>query len=175
MKHRQTESSDQASLRQAVIDEIADKAERELNDTRYNWLRSLQRRRLLVILSFCLVAVYTVPVYFEWVFVTLPALLAYLGCLWLPRVAVRGITEFPDELVDERMRQKRGHTYRLAFVGSITFMSLYLCLYIGNQVMAKAGWVLPLTADQLHGMAFVMIFASIILPSSIYAWTEPEL
>ncbi len=160
-------------LRERAMVDVREKADRDFSDTRYNWLRTQPRRRLLVVLTYLLVLSYGTTNYFDLPFATLPALLLFMGCIWLLRVSVRGVTDYPDEVVDERMREMRGYTYRYAFMGVMVIMSGYLVIYIANQLLAKPGYVLPMTADQLHDLAFVTFFACMALPSAIYAWNEP--
>lgn len=154
--------------------EIGAKADRDFSDTRYNWVRKPGRRKALVIVTFALVAVYGAANYFDWPLVALPALIGFGACYWLLRVSVRGVTDYPDEFVDERMREARGYTYRYAFIGATLLVSTYLITYIANQLMAKGGLVQPMSADQLHDLGFVLLFSCIALPSAIHAWLEPE-
>ena len=155
-------------------EDVRQKADRDFSDTRYNWLRTQPRRRTLVITTYFLVAIYGYTTYNDLPLITLPTLILYMLCLWLLRVSVRGVTDYPDEVVDERMREQRGYTYRYAFLGVMGLMSLYLVFYIGNQVLAKPGYVPAMTADQLHEGAFTLFFAALALPSAIYAWSEPD-
>lgn len=167
-------NDDAQELRKKVLEDVARKADRDFADTRYDWLRSRGRRRALVLLTMAFVVVYGLGNYFAWPVTTLVTLILFGVCLWLLRVAVRGITDYPDEIVDERMREVRGVTYRYAFLGVMCLLSLYLIVYIGNQLLAKSDIVAPMTADQLHELAFMFFFASMALPTAIFAWNEPE-
>lgn len=154
--------------------DIRSKAHRDFSDTRFNWIRTPSRRKALVMTTFLFVGLYGASNYLDWPLIALPALIAFGACYWLLRVSVRGVTDYPDEVVDERMREARGYTYRYAFIGTTGLTSLYLIAYIVNQLLAKAEFVLPMSADQLHDLAFVLLFSSIALPSAIHAWLEPE-
>ncbi len=167
-------SRDSAELRKRMLDQTAAKAEQDFSDTRFDWLRTRSARRRSVLLTFAVLLAYGFGVYNDWPITALVALLTYFGMIFVLRTSVRGVTDYPDELVDERMREERGHAYRLAFIGTMALSSLYLIMYIGNQLLAKAGSVSPMTADQLHDSFFVFFFASMILPSAIYAWTQDE-
>jgi hypothetical protein len=162
-------------VREQFADKTQQQAARSFADTRWNWLRQKARRRALVLVSFSLVSLYGLALYFDWVFVALPALLSFMGTVWLMRVVVRGITDYPDELVDERMREVRGLVYRYAFLATIGLISVYMAAFIINQVLAKAGWAQPMSADQLHDLSFWLFFACMALPSAIFAWREPEI
>lgn len=169
-------SMDRDELRQRMIDDAARKAERDFNDTRFNWLRTPRARRACVVLAFAVLVVYGFGIFYDLPVLSLVSLVTYLAMIFVLRTAVRGVTDYPDEVVDERMREERGHTYRLAYIGSMGLASLYLIMYIANQVMAKWGVVQPMSADLLHDSFFVFFFAALILPSAIYAWTinEPD-
>ncbi len=167
-------NNESQELRKRVIDDVARKADRDFADTRYDWLRSQRRRRLLVTLTMVFVAAYGWGNYYDWPVMTLATLILFGVCLWLLRIAVRGITDYPDEIVDERMREVRGLTYRYAFLGVMALLSIYLVGYIVNQLLAKSGLVVPMSADQLHELAFMFFFAGMALPSAIFAWNEPE-
>lgn len=159
-------------LRQEMLDKVAEKAKRDFSDTRFDFLRPLERRRMLVIVSYALVLAYGVLNHFDQPLWVLPTLITWGISLWLLRLSTRGITDYPDELVDERMREVRGLTYRYAFMGCIIFMSVFMIIYIANQLLAKGGSVEYITADQLHDMSFCLFFACMALPSAIYAWNE---
>ncbi|MEL7312641.1 MAG: hypothetical protein AAFN07_14100 [Pseudomonadota bacterium] len=163
---------DAQKLRREMIDDVRRKAERDFHDTRYDFVRPLGRRRALVVLVFTLLAAYAVLNYFDYPEFVLPVFLLWGVSLWLIRMSTRGIVDYPDEIVDERMRSVRGQTYRYAFMGACVFMSAYMVFYIANQLMAKQGWVLPTTADQMHDLSFCLFFACMSLPSAIYAWNE---
>ncbi len=159
-------------LRREMIDEVRRKADRDFHDTRYDFVRPLGRRRALVVITFILLLGYGVLNYYDYPEFVLPILILWGICMWLLRMSTRGITDYPDEIVDERMRQVRGLTYRYAFMGSIVVISGYISIYIINQLWAKFGSAIPMTADQLHDMAFCMFFACMSLPSAIFAWNE---
>ena len=161
-------------LRQEVMDDVAKRAAKGFADTRFDWLRPLSRRRGLVVLTFGLVSLYGIGMFLDWPFVVLGALIAFMACAALLRVSVRSVTDLPDEIVDERMREVRGLTYRYAFIGAVCVMTLYIVTYIANQLLAKAEVVSRLTAEQMHDASFVMFFTCLVLPTAIYAWMEPE-
>lgn len=167
-------SRDRTELRRQMLDDAAKKAAKDFSDTRFNWLRTLRARRCIVLLTFAILLCYALGLFREWHLLTLLSLIAYLAMIFVLRTSVRGITDYPDELVDERMREERGHTYRLAYIGTMALGSLYLVMYIGNQVLARQGVVTPMSADMLHDSFFVFFFAGLVLPSAIYAWTMDE-
>jgi hypothetical protein len=162
------------ALRDDVLSQVAADARRDQLDTRYNWLRVRSRRRQVVAITGMSLASLLIGHLLDQPWINLFALLAYMACLWLLRTAVRGMTHYPDELVDERILAARGKTYRLAYMGAMALMVVYLVSYIGNQLIAKLGWITPLSAEALHDYAFVCFFAALALPDAIHAWREPE-
>ncbi|MEL7298641.1 MAG: hypothetical protein AAGJ86_13335 [Pseudomonadota bacterium] len=163
---------DAQRLREQVLNDVERKAARDLSDTRYDFIRPLSRRRALTVASFALLVVYAIADYFDQSLIVLPVFLTWGASLFLLRMAIRGLTDYPDEIVDERIREVRGTTYRYAFMGVIVLLSGYLSIYIANQLLAKGGLVLPMTADQLHDLAFPLFFGCMMMPTAIFAWNE---
>lgn len=165
---------DTDALRRKLLAQ-ADEARRSLDDERYDWVRPLGRRRALVVAGAALVLGYAVGVFAGWPVLTLVALVAYIGVLFLLRMAVRAITDLPDELVDERMRQVRGEVYRHAYVGTMGLVSVGIAVFIVNQITTKLGWTGTMTGEQMHELMFVIFFFAMGLPSALYAWQEREI
>ncbi len=162
------------SRRDNTLSQAAADVRRDQLDTRYNWLRVQSRRRQLVVITVMSLVTLLLGHLLAQPWVNLFAMLVYLSCLMLLRTAVRGMTHYPDELVDERILAARGKTYRFAYLGAIALMMAYLLSYIGNELAVKFGWMLPLSAEALHDYAFVCFFAALALPDAIHAWREPE-
>ncbi|MEN7343280.1 MAG: hypothetical protein AAAFM81_10070 [Pseudomonadota bacterium] len=158
--------------REEMLQQVEEKAERDFSDTRYNFVRSQVRRRWLVVLSYVLLTGYGLSSVFDFPGAALALLIVWGASVWLLRTAIRGLTDYPDELVDERIREVRGQTYRLAFLGANCLFSLYLVIYIVNQLLAKPGIFLPMSADTLHELAFPFFFGMMVLPTAIFAWRE---
>lgn len=77
----------------------------------------------------------------------------------------------PDEQVDERQIQIRNQAYRYAYVG----LSLAVMLGIIFVTLAvDFRWSLPTTYEQLSPLFWVAWTFVMTLPSSILAWTEPD-
>lgn len=162
------------AMRQRLVDKT-DEARRSLDDERYDWLRPLARRRALVTAGLVLICAYAAGVFAEWPVLTLISLLGYIGVLYLLRIAVRAITDLPEELVDERMRQVRGGVYRYAYVGTMGLLSVAIAIFIVNQITTKLGWTTTMTGEQMHELMFVIFFFAMGLPSALYAWREREI
>ncbi len=168
-----TEQRERAQeLRQEVLDRVEQLAQRDFADTRYNWLRTQGRRRLLVVGCYAMLLLYGVGLFGDYHFLPLIGLIGFGLSLWLMRMAVRSVVDLPDEVVDERMREVRGITYREAYLGVMTLISLHLVAYIANRVLAKAGVFDAFTAEDLHQLTFLLFFAAMALPGALYAWRE---
>lgn len=156
-------------------------------NSKFQWLRSQRNRRMLVVLmafGFLLISlgsywptlktilnlsstqeitVYTVTA-------VLCVLLA-LGGYGLLRIAVRGLAEAPDELLDERQIQIRNSSYRFAY------------LIMGNVVMALillliAGPGLELFTSEGNDGSYILIavlFTFASMPSMVLAWRERDI
>jgi len=166
--------NDTEALRQKLLAQ-ADEARRSLDDERYDWIRPLGRRRALVVAGALMILGYAVGMFAGWPVLTLASLLAYIGVLFLLRMAVRAITDLPDEVVDERMRQVRGGIYRHAYIGTMALVSVGIAVFIVNQITTKLGWTGTMTGEHMHELMFVIFFFAMGLPSALYAWSEREI
>ena len=156
-------------------------------NSKYRWLRSQRNRRLLVVLmalGFLLISlgsywptlktnlklgstqeitVYTVT--------AVLCVLLVLGGYGLLRIAVRGIADAPDELLDERQIQIRNSSYRYAYI------------VMGNVVMALlillvAGPGLELFSPKGNDGSYILIavlFTFASMPSMVLAWRERDI
>jgi uncharacterized membrane protein len=94
---------------------VAGNAERILNDTTYDRLRTPRSQRLLV--AACIAMTIAIPCCWllggriAGILAVLVAIVVYL----LLRVSVRGIADLPDHVLDERMRRERDSVYVVSF------------------------------------------------------------
>lgn len=156
-------------------------------NSRYRWLRSQRNRRILVVLmaiGFLLISlgsywptlktnlnltstqeitVYTVT--------AVLCVLLVLGGYGLLRIAVRGIADAPDELLDERQIQIRNSSYRYAYiVMGFVVMALLLLLV--------AGPGLELFKPEGNDGSYILIavlFTFASMPSMVLAWREKDI
>ncbi|MEM1263459.1 MAG: hypothetical protein AAGH76_13745 [Pseudomonadota bacterium] len=151
-------------------------ASRALHDQRWDRLRTPINRKRLVVATYAMLLVYSVANFSDQPFLALFALIGFMGLAWMMRIASRTIPDIPDELVDERMRAVRGVVYRYAYIGAVTIFSFVIALEIGLTLLGKV-WpsVGPLTGEQWFELMFIAFFATLVLPSAIFLWTEPEL
>ena len=156
-------------------------------NSKYRWLRSQRNRRILVVLmalGFLLISlgsywptlktnlnltstqeitVYTVTA-------VLCVLLVLVG-YGLLRIAVRGIADAPDELLDERQIQIRNSSYRYAYiVMGLVVVALLLLLV--------AGPGLELFSTKGNDGSYILIavlFTFASMPSMVLAWRETDI
>ena len=177
MTDRETESGKEKmeerakEMRAEMLEKIEARAQAAMNDERYDRLRTQTMRRILsalLVLSALLIAV-TGAMDGGWLLLNL----ILFGGLWfLVGKATRGFTDFPDELVDERIRSTRNKVYRYAYISVVAFLALVVVIMaLGN----IASLNLSLTGDQLFAGAMALFWLSIVTPAVIFAWTEPEL
>jgi hypothetical protein len=156
-------------------------------NSKFRWLRPQRNRRILVVLmSMGLVAlamgsywptlqanttisngveivVYSVTA----IFVIFAALMGYSFL----RIAVRGIADAPDELLDERQIQIRNTSYRYAYLAmGYLVMFLLLLMFFGPELKLFQ----PQGNDGSY-MAISTMFAFASAPSMILAWRERDI
>ncbi len=164
-----------AEQREVYLEKAEHYATRDLEDQRFNKLRTTTARKRLVIVTAITLLGLLLGNLWQWPVVSLIALLAFALCLVALRIAVRNIVDMPDELVDERMRAQRGEVYRLAFFGIVAVFSLLFTLDIAALLGAKVGLgVQPLSAEQWRDCVMTVFFTAIAMPSAIYAWRAPH-
>jgi glycopeptide antibiotics resistance protein len=94
-----------------------------------------------------------------------------LGTYSLLRVAVRGIADAPNELLDERQIQIRDSSYRQAYLAmGYLILVLFLVMFFGPD--------LRLFEPEGNDGSFLLIaslFAFASLPSMFIAWREKDI
>lgn len=161
-------------IRAETMDKVAVKAEKGFRDTRFNWLRTQPRRRMLVITCFVILGIYGYSTLTDRSGISLISLVAYFACMWLLRIAVRHMANLPPEVIDERMLQVRNNSYRLAYMGLTVFLIIGLFTYVFNKSLSAIFGIPLFTTEQVSNLFWVVFFASLILPGSMIAWTERE-
>ena len=156
-------------------------------NSKFKWLRSQRNRRVLVLFQLLCIVLVSLGSYYptlktnlnldtetEIVVFNVTAIFVVflgLGAYSFLRVAVRGIAEAPDELLDERQIQIRNSSYRYAYLamGWIVFV-LILLLLIGPELQ----FFQPEGNDGSYLM-IATLFAFSALPSMILAWRERDI
>ena len=150
------------------------KVERLQRDQRFQWMRSRNARRVLVIVS-ALLCIGIVPGFAQGgaivgAAVTIAAALSW----WALRISVRTIADLPDRFLDERQRAIRNRAYVNAYriyawiIGGIATIGLVIFVLVSENdaVTLTTTW-----NQALGGVLFILILAS-ALPSMVVAWYD---
>ena len=156
-------------------------------NSKFKWLRSQRNRRILVALNILGIVLVSLGSYYpilktnlklsgeielvifsvSAIFVIFLTLCAYSFL----RIAVRGIADAPDELLDERQIQVRNTSYRYAYLAmGYIVLALLLLMFFGPE--------LQLFQPEGNDGSFVAIatmFAFSAAPSMILAWRERDI
>jgi magnesium-transporting ATPase (P-type) len=155
-------------------------------NSKFKWLRSQRNRRVLVVLNILGIVLVSLGSYFpvlknlnlntetEIVIFSVTAIFVIfltLGAYSFLRVAVRGIADAPDELLDERQIQIRNTSYRYAYLamGYIVLL-LLLLMFFGPELQMFQ----PEGNDGSY-LAIATMFAFAAAPSMILAWRERDI
>ncbi len=172
------------------LEGVTEKGTRKLltdENSKFKWLRSQRNRRLLVVLNMLGIVLVSLGSYYPVlktnlnlnaeteivifsvtaIFVIFLVLLAYSFL----RVAVRGIADAPDELLDERQIQVRDTSYRYAYIamGNLVIV-VFLLFFFGPD--------LQLFQQEGNDGSYLLIatlFAYASAPSMILAWRERDI
>jgi len=159
--------------------------EKQLNDTKWNGLRSRSALRFLVIGSNLVVClgtflliftgdnIYSLYVIFHIIFI--------LVFWFLLRQAVRLIPEAPKDVLDERMLKDRNNAYYTAYQ-ILAGMSLFAAtvilgysIFVDNEKSGEGfSYSLEVTWLQLQAMFWFVYAYIFMLPSMVMAWREAK-
>lgn len=156
-------------------------------NSKYKWLRSQRNRRLLVVLNMIGIVLVSLGSYFptlktnfnlnsetEIMIFSITAIFVIfitLGAYSLLRVAVRGIADAPDELLDERQIQIRNTSFRYAYLSmGYLVIALLLLMFFGPELQLFQ----PEGNDGSY-LVIATLFAFAAAPSMILAWRERDL
>ena len=156
-------------------------------NSKFKWLRSQRNRRLLVVLNVLGIALVSLGSYYptlktninldtdtEIVIYSVTAIFVIfltLGAYSYLRVAVRGIADAPDELLDERQIQIRNTSYRYAYLAmGYIVLGLLLLMFFGPELEMFQ----PEGNDGSY-LAIATMFAFAAAPSMILAWRERDI
>jgi hypothetical protein len=156
-------------------------------NSKFKWLRSQRNRRLLVVLNVLGIALVSLGSYYptlktninldtdtEIVIYSVTAIFVIfltLGAYSYLRVAVRGIADAPDELLDERQIQIRNTSYRYAYLAmGYIVLGLLLLMFFGPELEMFQ----PEGNDGSY-LAIATMFAFSAAPSMILAWRERDI
>jgi uncharacterized membrane protein (DUF485 family) len=172
------------------LEGVTEKGTRALltdENSNFKWLRSQRNRRVLVVIQMLGLALIALGSYYPalkaglnltpeseiaiLVAFALLVVLMVLGGYTLLRVAVRGIADAPDELLDERQIQVRNTSFRYAYFSmGYLVLALLLLMFFGPD--------LQLFGSEGNDGSYLMIatlFAFASAPSMILAWREKDI
>jgi hypothetical protein len=156
-------------------------------NSKFKWLRSQRNRRVLVVLNMLGIVLVSLGSYYptlktnlnlntetELVVFSVTALYVIfltLGAYSYLRIAVRGIADAPDELLDERQIQIRNTSYRYAYLAmGYIVLGLLLLMFFGPELQMFQ----PEGNDGSY-LAIATMFAFAAAPSMILAWRERDI
>ena len=156
-------------------------------NSKFKWLRSQRNRRVLVVLNMLGIVLVSLGSYYpvlktdlnlntetELVVFSVTALFVIfltLGAYSFLRIAVRGIADAPDELLDERQIQIRDTSYRYAYLAMCyLILVLLLLMFFGPDLELFQ----PEGNDGSY-LAIAALFAFAAAPSMILAWRERDI
>jgi magnesium-transporting ATPase (P-type) len=156
-------------------------------NSKFKWLRSQRNRRVLVLLNILGIVLVSLGSYYpvlktnlnlnsetELVVFSVTALFVIfltLGAYSYLRIAVRGIADAPDELLDERQIQIRNTSYRYAYLAMCyLILALLLLMFFGPELQLFQ----PEGNDGSY-LAIAALFAFAAAPSMILAWRERDI
>lgn len=172
------------------LEGVTEKGTRALltdENSKFRWLRSQRNRRILVVtnlLGIVLVGLASysanlktdlnisteaeITVFSVWAIVVI---VLTLGAYSFIRIAVRGIADAPDELLDERQIQIRNTSYRYAYFGMCyVVLAVLLMMFFGPdlQLFQNGG-------NDGSFLVIATVFAFASAPSLILAWRERDI
>jgi hypothetical protein len=156
-------------------------------NSKFKWLRSQRNRRVLVVLNMLGIVLVSLGSYYpvlktnlnlndetDLVIFSVSALFVIfltLGAYSFLRIAVRGIADAPDELLDERQVQIRNTSYRYAYLAmGYLVLGLLLLMFFGPELQMFQ----PEGNDGSY-LAIATMFAFAAAPSMILAWRERDI
>lgn len=159
-----------AAKQQQTLDQMAERAERVLNDEGLSKYRGRIVRRVLAITlaTLCLSILKTYEIS---PIAVLLNMIAVVGAWFFLGRIIRGFIDLPENLLDERIRERRDDSFRFAYIGVTAIIGLIVPYTLISQ---QIGAELFFGIDPLAG--FLSFFwLSVTLPTLIFAWREPEL
>jgi hypothetical protein len=156
-------------------------------NSKFKWLRSQRNRRVLVVINLLGMFLVSLGSYFptlktslnittetETVIISVTAIFVIaltLGTYSFLRIAVRGIADAPDELLDERQIQIRDTSYRCAYLAMCyLILALLLLMFFGPDLQLFQ----PEGNDGSY-LVIATLFAYASAPSLFIAWRERDI
>jgi hypothetical protein len=160
--------------------------EKQLNDTKWDGLRTPNARRILVIASNAILLLGTSFLFMvgdnEWAIYSLIHILLIGVCWFLLRQSVRLVTEAPVEALDERLQRKRDTAYLFAYrflamvvvIVAIGAMAIAILMDVSNYSDGFT-YTISFTWPQVQGVFWLLYGYAFMLPAMVLAWREAKL
>jgi hypothetical protein len=172
------------------LEGVTEKGTRALltdENSNFKWLRSQRNRRVLVILEIVGLLLVALGSYYQTIKqnLSLPSgvelgvymslailvIVLVLGGYSLLRIAVRGIADAPDELLDERQIKIRNTSFRYAYLAmGYLVIALLLLIFFGPEVS-----LFQAEGNDGSYLMIATLFAFASAPSMILAWRERDI
>lgn len=147
-------------------------ARRAMEDTRLDGLRTLARRRWLVLGWVLVTAASVAAILLDEPLVQLAAIAVGGGAVWLLRRVVRLVADLPDDFLDERQVATRDRVYRRAY--SIVTSTVVAVVMVASIAWDAARIPFELAPVHLDALFWAVLLAALGTPSAVYAWTQRE-
>ena len=172
------------------LEGVTEKGTRALltdENSNFKWLRSQRNRRVLVILEIVGLLLVALASYYEtfkqnlslspdvelgvYISLAILVIVLVLGGYSLLRIAVRGIADAPDELLDERQIKIRNTSFRYAYLAmGYLVIALLLLIFFGPEVS-----LFQAEGNDGSYLMIATLFAFASAPSMILAWRERDI
>lgn len=162
-----------------------EQVEKQLDDEKWNGLRTKAAKRFLVVAFNVVILGGTIALFLvpdgPWAIYTLIHVLL-LGVFWfLLRRSVRLVADAPDGALDERLRSNRDRSYVgayqiLAFLLTLLLTAVMVIVVVADSsaVTSSFHYEFSVTWPQVQAMFWLLLGYSAVLPSMVLAWSESK-
>lgn len=162
-----------------------EQVEKQLDDEKWNGLRTPAAKRFLVVSFNVVILGGTIALFLvedgPWAAYTLIHVLL-LGVFWfLLRRSVRLVADAPDGALDERLRTNRDRSYVgayqvLAFLLTLLLTAVMVIVVIADSSAETSSfhYEFSVTWPQVQAMFWLLLGYSAVLPSMVLAWSESK-
>jgi hypothetical protein len=162
-----------------------EQVEKQLDDEKWNGLRTPAAKRFLVIAFNVVILGGTIALFLveddPWATYTLIHVLLLAVFWFLLRRSVRLVADAPDGALDERLRADRNRTYvgayqMLAFLLALLLMALMVIVVIADSSAEPSvfRYEFTVTWPQVQAMFWLLLGYSAALPSMVLAWSDSK-
>ena len=162
-----------------------EQVEKQLDDEKWNGLRTKAAKRFLVVAFNVVILGGTIALFLvpdgPWAAYTLIHVLL-LGVFWfLLRRSVRLVADAPDGALDERLRTNRDRSYVgayqvLAFLLTLLLTAVMVIVVLADSsaVTSSFHYEFSVTWPQVQALFWLLLGYSAVLPSMVLAWSESK-